>query len=311
MTDSRRKSRSSSSAWGRRISALVLAVGVLGGALPVASQSTPQSPTTTADDDAWRFNASLYGWMISVSGNVTARGQTVDTNASFIDLLQRSQSVSGVMGYFEADKGRVGVYLDLVYTNLGFDSSALNYRNPTAGLRITTTANTAMTYQLFVAEVGGVYEIARWQHSESSSTAIDLVGAFRYWNNSFTVGLDAAANVDFSRLHLDRSFGLTVARENAIQWVDPVLGVRLRHQFTPRQQITLRGDVGGFGLGSQFSWQAVGVYSYSWTLDGGQHLAALLGFRALSVNYFSGSGPDAVGINETLYGPVIGVSYRF
>lgn len=311
MADSRRKSRSSSSARGRCLCFLALVIGMLCGALPATGQTKPQSPTTTADDDPWRFNASLYGWMISVSGNVTARGQTVDTNASFIDLLQRSQSVSGVMGYFEADKGRVGMYLDLVYTNLGFDASGTNYRNPIAGLRITTTANTAMTYQLFVAEVGGIYEIARWQFSENSSTAIDLVGAFRYWNNSFTVGLDAAANVDFSRLHLERSFGLTVARENAIQWVDPVVGVRLRHQFTPRQQITLRGDIGGFGLGSQFSWQAVGVYSYSWTLDGGQHLAALLGFRALSVNYSSGSGPDAVGINETLYGPVIGVSYRF
>ena len=35
------------------------------------------------------------------------------------------------------------------------------------------------------------------------------------------------------------------------------------------------------------------------------------GFRALGVNYWSYSGVDPVGINETLYGPVIGISYRF
>ena len=33
--------------------------------------------------------------------------------------------------------------------------------------------------------------------------------------------------------------------------------------------------------------------------------------RALGVNYSQGSGLNAVGINETLYGPIIGVSYRF
>ena len=57
--------------------------------------------------------------------------------------------------------------------------------------------------------------------------------------------------------------------------------------------------------------QAVGVYSYAWELEGGRKLAALLGFRALGTNYSSGSGLNAVGINEVLYGPVIGVSYRF
>jgi hypothetical protein len=203
------------------------------------------------------------------------------------------------------------MYVDFVYTNLGFGANNASYRNPIGGLRITTSASAALTYKLFIVEVGGVYELFRWQHSEGSSTAIDGVMAFRYWNNSVAAGFDADANVDFSRLHLDRSFGLAIARADAIQWVDPVFGVRVRHQFTPHQELTVRGDIGGFGLGSQFSWQAVAVYSYAWELDGGQKLAALLGFRALGVNYSSGSGPDAVGINETLYGPIIGVSYRF
>ena len=95
-----------------------------------------------------------------------------------------------------------------------------------------------------------------------------------------------------------------------MQWVDPVLGLRLRHRFTPNQEIFVRGDIGGFGLGSQFSWQAVGVYSYSWQFTGYQ-VAALLGFRALAVNYSQGSGADTFSMNQILYGPIIGVSFRF
>jgi hypothetical protein len=281
------------------------------GALPVAAQTEAQPSAKPADPDPWRFNAAAYGWLINVSGSVTARGQTVDTNASFIDLVQRSQTLGGLMGYFEADKGKAGMYVDFVYTSLGFGANNTSYRNPIGGLKITTSASAALTYKLFIVEVGGVYELFRWQHSEGSSTAIDGVMAFRYWNNSVAASFDADANVDFSRLHLDRSFGIAIARSDTIQWVDPVFGVRVRHQSTPHQEFTVRGDIGGFGLGSQFSWQAVAVYSYSWDLDGGQKLAALLGFRALGVNYSSGSGLDAVGINETLYGPIIGVSYRF
>jgi hypothetical protein len=116
--------------------------------------------------------------------------------------------------------------------------------------------------------------------------------------------------VNFSNLHIERSFGIAVARSDVVQWVDPVLGLRLRHRFTPNQEIFVRGDIGGFGLGSQFAWQAVAAYSYAWQLTGYQ-IAAVLGFRALGVNYRSGSGVDAVGIDEILYGPIIGVSFRF
>lgn len=291
--------------------AVALAIGALGAAQPVAAQSEVHPATKPTDPDAWRFNAASYGWLIGVSGSVTAHGQAVDTNASFIDLVQKSNSLIGLMGYFEADKGKAGMYVDAVYTKLGFGAGNTGYRNPIGGLRITTSASAALTYELFIVEVGGVYELFRWQHAEGSSTAIDGVMAFRYWNNSIAASFDADATVNTARLGFDRSFGIATARADAIQWVDPVFGVRVRHQFTPRQEFVVRGDIGGFGLGSQFSWQAVAVYSYAWELEGGRKLAALLGFRALGTNYSSGSGLNAVGIDEVLYGPVIGVSYRF
>lgn len=37
----------------------------------------------------------------------------------------------------------------------------------------------------------------------------------------------------------------------------------------------------------------------------------MLGFRVLGVNYSTGNGIDAAGMNEILYGPIIGVSFRF
>src|SRR5262249_4692081 len=155
---------------------------------------------------------------MSISGNVTARGQTVDTNAGVIELIQKSQSMGGLMGYFEADKGKGGAYVDFVYTKLGFGANNTSYRNPIAGLNITTSTGAALTYQVFIVEIGGVYELFRWPHSAGTSTAIYGVMGFRYWNNSFSASFDGNANVDLSHLHLDRSFGIATARSDAIQW---------------------------------------------------------------------------------------------
>jgi hypothetical protein len=290
----------------RSITFLLAAALVTGGA---ALQPAAADPA--GDPEPWRFNVALYGWAMSVSSNVTVRNQQLDTNASFFDLLQKSDSLIGFMGYFEADKGPVGVYSDMVFAKLGFGAGQTGYRNPIAGLQISTRANAALTYQLFIVEVGGLYELARWPGADGSSTALDGILGVRYWNNSFAATFDATGNVNLSNLQIERSFGIAVARSNVVQWFDPVIGLRLRHRFTPNQEMFVRGDIGGFGLGSQFAWQAVAAYSYAWQFTGYQ-IAAVLGFRALGVNYSAASGTDTVSsINQVLYGPIIGASFRF
>src|SRR5262249_42684627 len=122
-------------------------------------------PTPVDDPEAWRFRIALYGWAPSMSGSLTARGQTVDVNQSFIQSLQKSDSLIGYMGYFEADKGKVGFYLDTVWAKLGFSSSTASFRNPIAGLNISTSSNSAVTYSFAIIEAGGLYEIAKWPAS--------------------------------------------------------------------------------------------------------------------------------------------------
>jgi len=276
------------------------------------AQATPGA--AAIDPDAWRFRFALYGWAPSVAGSLTARGQTVNVNASFIQILQKSDSLLGYMGYFEADKGRVGFYLDTVWAKLGFDSSTTTQRNPIAGLQISTSRNTAATYSFAIIEAGGLYEMARWPGSPGSFTAVDGLLGFRYWNSRVDLNFDFDGTVDFTRLsnalgrNVEFSRSFAVARSGNLDWIDPVVGLRLRHQFTPSQEIMVRGDVGGFGFQSNFEWQAVGVYSYAWQFTGYQ-LAALIGYRALGVNYSNTGNSNSIDL--VLHGPIIGVSVRF
>ena len=64
----------------------------------LAEQASPSSQ--------WQFSFTPYGWMANVNGNVTARGHTVDINNSFFQIVEKSNSLMALMGYFEARKGR-------------------------------------------------------------------------------------------------------------------------------------------------------------------------------------------------------------
>ena len=78
---------------------------------PTPAMESPQENAKSGDGkspDDWRFAATVYGWAVNLNGSATARGNTVNINASVIDLLQKSNSLIGFMGDFEADKGPFG-----------------------------------------------------------------------------------------------------------------------------------------------------------------------------------------------------------
>ena len=262
------------------------------------------------DPEGWRFQGALYGWAIGITGNMSTRGQTADVNANFFQVLDKSDSVAAFMGYFEADKGRVGFYTDIVWTKLGFDKSLVSYRNPLPGVQVSANTNVALTSTMTIIEAGGLYEAARWDHGSGSFTAIDGLLGFRYWNNTADLNLNIIGSIDVAALGIERGRTFSVARNGGIDWIDPVIGLRVRHQFTPSQHLMARGDVGGFGLASQFAWQAAATYNYTWQFSG-YSLGALIGYRALGVSYVQGSGINTNGIDAVLHGPLVGVNIKF
>jgi hypothetical protein len=52
----------------------------------------------------------------------------------------------------------------------------------------------------------------------------------------------------------------------------------------------VRGDIGGFGVGSEFSWNLLGAYGWQIAARNGVTYAGIVGYRLLSVDYQKGSG---------------------
>lgn len=67
-------------------------------------------------------------------------------------------------------------------------------------------------------------------------------------------------------------------------WVDPIIGVRARYNFTDKIYALARADIGGFGVSSDLTWQAYGAVGYQCT----SQTAVELGYRHLYVDYRDG-----------------------
>lgn len=90
-------------------------------------------------------------------------------------------------------------------------------------------------------------------------------------------------------------------------WVDPLLGARWAWPITERWSLAARGDIGGFGIGSDFSWQVLAIADWQpW-----KHVSLTGGLRALGIDYREGGGSDLFAYDLTMWGPVLGVSIKW
>jgi hypothetical protein len=228
----------------------------------------PSYAAPAPQPSGWQFSFTPYGWATSINGDVTARGHKVDVNESFIDIVEKSDSLLAWMSYFEARNGRFAFFTDLVWADLGFSGNFNITRDPLGRLDRATLnikGNAQLDYQELIIQSGFAYEVARWQGAPGSFTALDLMGSARYWNQDvdLSLRLTGTLTVDLRELGLQfqRSRRLAIARSGDLEWVDPVVGARIRHQIAPGREVMLLGDIGGFGAGSEFSWQAVATYA--------------------------------------------------
>jgi len=64
-------------------------------------------------------------------------------------------------------------------------------------------------------------------------------------------------------------------------WVDPIIAARARHNFTEKFYALIYGDIGGFGVSSDLTWQAGG--GFGWQAN--EWLAFEILYRHLSIDY--------------------------
>jgi hypothetical protein len=90
-----------------------------------------------------------------------------------------------------------------------------------------------------------------------------------------------------------------------------LVGLRTLWQLTPSWGVTAGGDIGGFGVGSDFQWMATGLVTYRFGLFGDDNAKFGAGYRAVYQDYSDGSGANKFEWNVTLHGPVFALGIEF
>jgi hypothetical protein len=261
---------------------------------------TPQRP--------WTLSFTPYSWLSGLDGHTTVKGRTTDIDADAIEILEHLDGMPW-MSYGEARLGRFALYGDIVYAPLGVGAGSTR----TFG-GATLDASLGVDVQQTIAELGAAYEVAGWRSGGlfgygSGATALDVLAGARYWRQDVEIRLALTATFDIGGLALSGS--RAIARAGDVEWVDPLVGLRLRHTLAPGQELVLRGDVGGFDAGSTFSWNVLAAYSWQLATHAGVTYSGVLGYRALSVDFEKGSGTGRYEYDAVQHGPLIGLTASF
>ncbi len=277
-------------------------------------KAPPPAPPPAASP--WTIDITPYAWMPSLSGSSTIKGYKTDVDATFFgDLIHREipKQLFGLMTAFEARKDRFAILGDFTYLLVGASKSGLRSESLDTRLTLDASANFETTIKMVITELAGAYELARWGSPAASTTAIDVYAGGRLWwqQAEASLNVSAALVASLPRESYTWDGSRAVAKSPDVTWVDPLVGLRLRHQFTPGHELLLSGDIGGFGVGSELSWQAVGAYRFAFAKGYGAVWSGMLGYRALYADYSKGSGSTLYQFDMLQHGPVVGISARF
>jgi len=227
----------------------------------------------------WNFLTDVYLMFPNMDGE-TGIGNliTVPVDANPGDIFSKLKMAG--MVYFEAQTKKWAITNDFVYMSLN--------QEITPGKLIVSGDVTAKE---FIWETAGLYRIVPfWE-----------VGVGGRLNN-------IAAEIDARR----NAIGVgnpteTVAGNSSKTWFDPILITRVATDFNNKWLFQFRGDVGGFGIGSDFTWQLQAYAGYRFT----KVFQLTAGYRILGIDYDKGTDKERFIYNVDTFGPVVRMGFNF
>lgn len=206
-----------------------------------------------AESEDWEFSLIPYVWMSSMDGDVSIGDTSVPFDMSFSDILDRLDLA--FMGRFEAWKKPWGFSVDTLYMNLEDE-----IQRPLVKVE--------PKMEMLIADFG----VSRWlgevplgQGDTPATMFFELIGGARYSYLKTGVDITPGANL--------RQSG---------DWLEPFVGGRIRLQASDKWAFVVRGDAGGFGIGSasELTRNAALVIHYQWL----SNLSLQLGYRIMGLD---------------------------
>ena len=184
----------------------------------------------------------------------------------------------GGMLYAEVHNNKFAFTSDLFYASLSQDASTKgNVLNGTASLK------------QFWWELEGLYKLTPWLEAGVGAR----INSIQAGLSITTTGLPGAGHS---------------SAEKTNTWVDPLIVARAKTWINNKWLLSLRADIGGFGVGSQFAWQLQPDIAYR----ASRLLQLGLGYRVISMDYDNKKGgSDRFVYDMDEYGPQVRIGFSF
>jgi opacity protein-like surface antigen len=233
--------------------------------------------------DSWSFRFEAYFWAADLDGTLGVKGLSTSVDASFSDIWDNLDIA--LQGHFEMEKGKWVLFFDATYIKLEAD-----------GVGPKGLVSAEIEQLMYIVELGGGYRVWETRYGEPRSDGtgnharLDILGGGRYMRMEMdldlAVGGAPSASVDGNEW-----------------WLDPFVGARISWSPLKRFETFMRADIGGFGVASDFAWNATAGVSVQ-LMD---RLALLAGYRILDVDYED----DGFTYDAQMRGPWLAVMLDF
>ncbi len=236
------------------------------------------------EDDEWRWTLGAYLVTMNIEGDasnsVAGTAVTIPLDLSFSDILDMYEFIASGIVRYENDTW--GVVADLSYIDLGISQTL----GPNDGSQV----NVSMSIREY--ELYGTYRVA-------PKNPFQVIAGVRYIDHDIDIDVSLAGGV------------LTGGIEIGDSWVDPFIGGQYLDYFGRSKNwfYLTRADIGGFGVGSDFTWRFNTGVGY----DFGNGWNMISQYKILDIDFENGSPADSdyYKYDSTEHGILLGVSYSF
>jgi len=219
----------------------------------------------------WTFSVTPYVSLPQLNGDVTVDHHTAPVDVSFSDSAKSLDEIKGVfMLHGEAQHGLLSGWGDVCALTLGEDND-------------TMAGDTTVRLTQYIGELGAGWALP----VQATDFRVEAIGGARYQMYRIRIIADE----------------MDIDADATRYWTDPFVGIRAMYTLNQSWLFSLRGDIGGFGIGSDLTLNAVGTANWIINKDWSANLA----YRYMDVDY----NKDGFIYDVTMDGPAIGVTYTF
>ena len=250
-----------------------------------AVQPNPAEGTLAASSDGWVIEGGAYIFLPGIDGEASIAGATAELDLSFSDIFNNFD-IFALSGRVEAWKDEQwGIIFDGMYTDI-------DGRFSTPGPLPLAIDVDIVQVQIDLGFGLRVLDVPLNDHAEGPRLRLDALGGGRYQYFKEELTISPFPTLGGSR-----------------DWVEPFVGGRVALQLNEEFGIIVRGDAGGFGIGSasDLTWNLFAGVAYRFN----ETLALRAGYKVQGFDYSSGSGASQFGADWTMQGLLLAMTMTF